>query len=147
MFNSAGKIWKGMAARAWPQVDGVITSVTNKVTKDSDGDSRELLVRYSYEVGGESFEGRTLHPAYVKSSMETTHEGFEKILGPGTRVRVYYRQGAPGDSTLSTGFYSGTLPLLFGGLIFFGAGVGFLGAFWFILAGNHRLADGIQVLP
>jgi hypothetical protein len=88
-----------------------------------------------------------IHPAYGSSSFEESHAQLEAVLTAGKSVRVYYEPSAPSRSTLSVGFYSCSLASVFGGLIFIGAGVGFLGSFWFAIAGKMNFADGISFTP
>ena len=61
-------------------------------------------------------------------------------------VRVYYDVKSPMRSTLSVGFYSGSLTLFFTGFLFLGAGLGFLLTGWFALAGDWNLARGTTVV-
>lgn len=146
MFMSGGKIAEGVKASHWPQTTGQLLTVESKDTSDAESNGREIRVRYSYSANGRSYEGSTVHPAYGNSSFESAHRGLEAVLKPPQQVRVYYDEANPNRSTLSAGFYSCSLTLLFGGFIFFGAGIGFLLTFWFALAGNQDFASGISVL-
>ncbi len=146
MVFTARKIVLGMQARHWPQTAGRVVSVGSKDTSDSEGSSREILVCYAYNVGGRDYESSTIHPAYSSSSFEEAHRGIESLLRSTKQVRVYYDGAQPSRSTLSVGFYSSSLAVLFGGLIFFAAGVGFLLTFWFALTGDWDFARGITVI-
>jgi hypothetical protein len=114
---------EGWRAVRWPHTTGTVLSVGQQKVDEG---LREVLVRYSYTVGDETFEGTRIHPAYFASSFESAHEGLEVALLPGSRVRVYYRAGRPAKSVLSVGFISGPLAVAFGGLAFVPVGVGFL---------------------
>lgn len=146
MVHAARKISLGMRARHWPQTTGRVVSIDSKDTSDSDSSSREILVRYAYNVGGRDYESSIIHPAYGSSSFEEAHRGIESLLRSAQQVRVYYDGAQPSRSTLSVGFYSCSLAMLSGGLIFFAAGVGFLLTFWFAIAGDWDFARGITVI-
>lgn len=145
MTSAARKISLGMQARHWPNANGLILKVASKDSSDSESHSREIQVRYAYTVAGQRYEGTTVHPAYTSSSFESSHHDIEALLTSGKMVRVYYDERNPERSTLSTGFYSGSLAMVSAGFIFFGAGVGFLFTFWFMLAGNWNFARGITM--
>ena len=141
------KIMLGCQAASWPTARGVITRSESKDTSDSESSSREIKVRYSYNVDGQQLEGTVIHPVYGSSSFEQAHAGLEQALKVGKAVRVHYDPAKPQQSTLSTGFLSGSLAGVFGGLLFFGAGVGFLGTFWFAIAGKMNIVDSITFVP
>jgi hypothetical protein len=147
MVSAGRKIVLGTQARHWPQAVGRVLSVESKDSSDSEGSSREIQVRYAYSVSGHDYEGNTIHPAYGSSSFEAAHRDLQSVLRPEQQVRVYYDAAQPARSTLSVGFYSCSLALFFGGFIFFALGVGFLGTFWFALAGGQDFASGITVIP
>lgn len=143
---AARKITQGIAAARWPHVEGVIQSVVSKDTSDSESSSREIQVIYTYQVAGRNFDGSVIHPAYSSSSFEEAHQGLEKALHADQKVRVYYAEGDPARSTLSVGFYSCSLALLFGGLAFLGGGICFLCISCFAIAGDAGFARGITLL-
>ena len=147
MLSTGLNIMKGVQAKNWPSTAGRVLSVESKDTSDSESSSRKIKVRYSYRVEGRDYEGGTIHPAYTSSSIEESHKGLEVSLRGSKEVRVYYDGANPERSTLSVGFFSGSLALLFGGLIFFGAGVGFLLTFVFALAGDWDYARGLTLIP
>jgi hypothetical protein len=146
MFLSGRRIIEGWRATHWPHTTGTLVSVQSRDTSDSDSTSREILVRYSYTVENRDHEGTTIHPTYGSSSFEEAHQGLERLLRPGRRVRVYYRVDAPERSTLAVGFYSGSLALFCGGTLFAVAGLGFLLTCCFALAGNWNYAAGVIVV-
>jgi len=147
MVSAGRNIALGIQAQGWSQTTGRVLSVESKDTSDSDCHSREIRVRYLYDVDGREYEGTTIHPTYGSSSFEEAHRGLESVLRPETRVRVYYDDGRPDRSTLSAGFYSSSLAMFFFGFTFFFAGLGFLLIFWFAIAGDWDFARGITVLP
>lgn len=146
MIATGRKIVEGYRAANWPQTTGILLAVQSKDTSDSEGRSREIVVRYSYTVDGREYEGATIHPTYGSSSFEEGHRGLEQSLTPGKKVRVYYREAAPERSTLSVGFYSGSLVGVFAGALFVAAGLGFLLVFWYALAGDWNYASGVTVI-
>ena len=146
MISVGRRIYLGTAAARWPYTEGRMTSAVSKDTSDSESSSREIRVNYSYRVGGREYQGTTIHPAYGSSSFEGAHRALEDLLRPAKQVRVYYDPRDPSRCTLSHGLYSCSLAALFGGFLFFVAGVGFLLTFWFAIAGNQAFARGITVL-
>ncbi|MBA4032953.1 MAG: hypothetical protein C0478_18960 [Planctomyces sp.] len=146
MLTALRDMLLGLQARDWPQTTGRVLSVGSKSTSDIKTRSREIRVRYAYSVGGHDYEGSTIHPAYGSSSIEQAHCGVESLLRSAQQVRVYYDGSQPSRSTLSVGFYSGTLSTFFLGFLFFAAGIAFLLSFWFVLMGDWDFARGITVV-
>jgi hypothetical protein len=146
MLKTGHGILLGIQAGNWPTTTGKLLSVKCKDTSDSETTSREIQVRYSYNVGGRDYEGTTIHPAYGSSGLEQAHQGLESLLAPGQNVRVYYDESEPSRSTLSVGLYSCSLAGFFGGLIFAASGLAFLLTFWFAIAGDFGFAKGITVI-
>jgi hypothetical protein len=111
------RIAEGCRAAHWPYTTGTVLGVESKAGDEA---TREVVVRYSYTVGGETYEGTRVHPAYTggRSDDEKAHEGLEAVLAAGKKVRVYYRGDRPATSTLAVGFFSCSLALVFGGFIF-----------------------------
>ena len=145
--SSVRKIILGITAKNWPTTTGQLIHVENKITSDSESTSREIVVKYSYTINGQSYEGNVIHPSYTNSSFENAHSHLEAKLELGKSIEVFYDSRNPQRAMLSTGFYSSSLAMVFGGLIFFGAGIGFLGTFWFAIAGKTNFADGVTILP
>ena len=145
--SSVRKIVQGISAQRWPTTSGELTQVENKISRDSESSSREIIVKYSYRVNGQTYEGNVIHPSYTSSSFEEAHNQLQAKLEPGKSIEVFYDPANPKRATLSTGFYSGSMTMVFGGLIFLGAGLGFLGTFWFAITGKTNFADGITILP
>jgi hypothetical protein len=147
VISSGRAMVQGIQARRWPHTVGRVLSVENKDSSDSESSSRQIHVRYAYHVEGQSFEGTVIHPTYKVSSFESAHQELQELLRPDQKVRVYYEGYHPDRSTLSTGFYSCSLAGLAGGLLFAGAGLGFMLIFWFGMAGDTGYARGITVIP
>lgn len=145
--SSVRKIVHGISAQRWPTTTGELTQVETKISHNSESSSREIVVNYSYTVNGQRYEGKVIHPSYTNSSVEQANHLLEAKLAPGKAVTVYYHPSNPSRAMLSTGFYSCSMATVFGGLIFLGAGLGFLGTFWFAIAGKTNFADGITILP
>lgn len=82
------KIALGVQARQWPQTTGRLLSVQSKDSSDSESNSREILVRYAYEVDGNDYESTTVHPSYGSSSFESASRagGPAQACAPGQRV-------------------------------------------------------------
>lgn len=145
-FSAARKIALGIQAQKWPHAVATILSVQNKDTSDSESSSREIIVDYSYKVGGQEYHGRTIHPTYTSSSLDQVHQALETALRQHKQVRVYYDPNAPQVCTLSVGFYSGSLVMVSAGFLFFAAGLCFLFTFWFLAVGDWDLIRGITFI-
>ena len=145
MWHSLRLILQGCRANYWPHTVGKIVDAESHDTSYSEGNSREIKVKYAYTVAGQEYEGTRIHACYGSSSMEQAHVPLERLLQKGTLVRVYHDPVHPDQSSLATGFFSGSLALFFGGVIFAAAGFGFLFTFWFAIAGDWNFASGIRV--
>ena len=146
MISVGRRVLLGTVAASWPHTVGRMTSFESKDTSSEGVISREICVSYSYTVGGREYQGTTIHPAYGSSSSEGIHRALEDLLKPAKQVRVYYHPRDPSRCTLSHGLYLRSLAPFFGGFIFFAAGVGFLLALCFEIAGIQGPARGITVL-
>ncbi len=137
----------GIRAKQWPYVIGQLLSVEDKI-KGTPGEEdyiQEIVVRYAYQVDGQEFEGKTIHPCYGRSNSQKQHDGLKAILAPGVRVRVYYSPLRPKICMLSPGYYSVSLAGIFGVLLFFVGMLIIAFVFW-----NHPgtgFAEGIKILP
>ena len=145
MVSTGRKIALGARARSWPTTVGRVLSVNSKDTSEEDTPSREIQVRYAYQIDGHDYESTTIHPTYTSSSFEAAHSGLESLLRTAQQVRVYYDSSQPSVSMLSVGFYSSSLAMFFGGFIFLALGLGFLLTFWFALAGDWDFARDATV--
>ena len=145
MIASGHKILLGVKAASWQQTVGYLSSVVSDYGSP-DVPGREIRVRYSYAVAEHEYQGNTIHPSYGSACPESAHRDLESLLQPAEKISVYYDPADPGQSMLSPGFYSCSLTVLFGGFIFLAAGVGFLLAIGFAMAGNQDFALGITVI-
>lgn len=145
VVHTTRKIMLGCQAAKWPHAVGEIIEAKMQDTSDSDSHTCEMKVRYAFRVGDDAHEGTTIHACYGSSSIQQAHRPLEALLKVGTPVRVYYDPANPSRSCLSTGLFSGNLALVFVGAIFLFAGLGFLGTFWFLIAGNWNFASGIII--
>jgi hypothetical protein len=126
LYSTARGILMGAMARNWPYTNGRMVNVENKIDSESESNSREITVRYTYAVDGSEYEGSTIHPAYTASSFEVAHQRLESVLGSAKQIRVYYDRSKPSRSTLSVGIYSCSFSGFAGGFLFLSAGLGFL---------------------
>ena len=145
IWESVRSIIQGCHAAEWPSTIGQIVRAKSTNIVDSEK-SRIIEVRYSCRIKETSFEGSTIHPCYDKFNVEEAHILLEQCLREGVKVKVYFNPIQPDQSSLSTGFYSGSLSPVFGGLLCTLTGLCFLGAFWFTIAGNWDFASGITLL-
>lgn len=120
------EIVAGCQMANWPHTTGTVLSVEEIRKPEWESDIRKIVVRYAYTVADHAYEGNTIHPTYRGSNIEATHRGLEQKLAPGRKVRVYYRENAPEDSTLAVGLYSGELFQIFVGMTFVAFGLFFI---------------------
>lgn len=132
LFLALFKLTAGLRARRWPHTTGRVTGVSGTFTGGEEGGSFEIRIRYAYVVEGHSYEGTTIHPLFGCAARECAHRGIESRLSAGQKVRVYYCRTAPQRSTLSVGFYTHSLFLVFLALFFLCFGLS--GAFSFFHA-------------
>lgn len=146
MIRMGWRIFLGTRAASWPYTVGRMTSIESKDTSAEGISSREICVSYSYTVGGREYQGTTIHPSYGSSSSNEIHRELEDLLKPAKQVRVYYHPRDPSRCTLSYGLNLPSLAPFFGGFLFFAAGVGFLLALCFGMAGTQSFVRSITVL-
>lgn len=140
------QIRAGCKASSWPTTQGRIKTAELKRTQQSKGHTTELKVTYVYTVHDREYVGNVIHPCYGGSSLDPEHKKLAALLKPGKHIEVRYRYDDPQRSTLSTGFYSGTLiGVLIGGL-FAAAGAAFLLIFLMAALGNSNFAAGIETI-
>lgn len=121
-----------LAARAWPQVEGAVRSVSlserSHLGARQDGPARELVlaVAYEYEVDGVPHEGLTASfsdtGAPHDRRLMALYTRLNFALVTGRPVPVFYDPAAPERAVLDTGFESGKMlldaaPAALGGLL------------------------------
>src|SRR5262249_38735671 len=107
--------------------------------------TREIKVRYAYQVDGRDYEGKVIHPFYGRGNTDGKHDALKAILTPGVRVRVYYSPRRPERCMLSPGFYSFSLASIFAALLFFGGMLVVAFVLW--NDPGTGFAKGIKILP
>ncbi|MBK6515289.1 MAG: DUF3592 domain-containing protein [Polyangiaceae bacterium] len=116
------------AIARWPRVDGVVTSArlqssTRRVTDKNTGLHSSStyytpVVRYTYAVGGETFEGTSIARSLDKLS--TTHDAAGRIIAqypPQARVAVLHDPAEPKTAYLEVRRSVGGIILLAFGLL------------------------------
>ncbi len=142
VFMLVGVPFLGIAARVfardraiarWPRAAGVVTSARLETSRHRSTDKNTGLhsystyytpsVRYTYTVGGESFEGTSI--ARTLDGLSTGHEAATRIIEkypPEARVEVLYDPADPKTSHLEARRSVGAIILSGLGLLFFGIG-------------------------
>ncbi len=92
-------------AAAWPTVNGVLDSCELKTNFDSDGDTYEVKVTYSYAVAGRRFTNDVLAFGYSASSGQEVHQEIFARLNSAKSVQVRYDPADPQTAVLSYGFH------------------------------------------
>lgn len=138
-------IVKAGSIGSWPQVDAKLTDINLKVRHDSDGDLQEVVVKYEYFVDGNRYTSNKIHPTYSGSNMSGHRELYERLKNCSI-VRARYNKENPREAYLVTGRYSQAFALLFGGLLFFFAGLMFLLIFHFAAEGSSNFVDGLEIV-
>ncbi len=126
VIRSWREIVDGCRMADCPQTTGTVLTVQELSKPEWESGVRKIMVRYAYSVADHVYEGNTIHPTYRGSNIEATHRGLEQKLSPGKKVRVYYCENAPEDSTLAVGLYSGDLFRIFLGMTFVALGLCFI---------------------
>ncbi|MFI5014980.1 MAG: DUF3592 domain-containing protein [Hyphomicrobiales bacterium] len=98
------QVGEARASRSWPTIAATVLSgqVTEKTNFDAETGSSTVYVpnlRYSYEVGGKSFEGHRLRLGEV----EMSKKGALAVLARypvGSRIEVHYDPAEPSSATI-----------------------------------------------
>lgn len=144
LLYNLSNILTGILAKSWPQTVGTIVKADRGETKMVRFLHPQLHVVYRYEVNGHSFEGNAIHAAYTSRAHPDAATLRDRYLDSvNKKVTVYYHPRNPARSFLSVGFYSGALPILFVGSLFFLFGLIFALFAWFAERGNYDFLKGI----
>ncbi|RMG15009.1 MAG: DUF3592 domain-containing protein [Deltaproteobacteria bacterium] len=128
MVRQGAELYRGLAARAWPQAEGVV--LESGVRRHGSAGTRggttyEPWVRYRYTAGGRSWTGTRIWRVGQGSTLAWAR-GVAAEYPAGRRVRVYYDPEDPSASLLRPGLGGGALVGFFTGLVFFLLAAGFL---------------------
>lgn len=115
------------AAQAWPVAPGqiLVAHVGQEESSDSEGNVTTWyfpVLRYSYAVGGRSYEGTRLRFGSIRSADFKKAEALVAAYSVGAKPDVRYDPERPGESVLETVqpspayLWASTLGLLFVGL-------------------------------
>ena len=105
------------AAASWPTVQGTITASRFEAEYDSEGDTFQTKVSYTYNVLGRELTGKRIAFGYGGSSSEKFHRDIHSALPVNTSVAVRYDPSDPTRAVLSYGVnQSIKFLLLFGGV-------------------------------
>jgi Protein of unknown function (DUF3592) len=115
---------KGLAARNWIRVPGVIKRSFVMVQKGDDAAAgHHPAVEYEYSIEGKKYSGSRIRYGQIGSQ---DRSGAERVIAPyqpGTQVEVFVNSRKPSDAALVSGVSWGNLVIALAGLVFLAAGV------------------------
>jgi Protein of unknown function (DUF3592) len=115
---------KGLAARNWIRVPGVIKRSFVTVQKDDDvAPGHHPKVEYEYSVEGKKYSCSRIRYGQIGSR---DRAGADRVIAPyqpGTQVEIFVNPRKPSDATLVPGVSWGNLLVALAGLVFLAAGV------------------------
>lgn len=103
LYGALSNLLKSHRTSSWPTATAALTSVELKRNAASKRTTYEADVRYTYRVGGQSYEGSTLSVGYGGSSDASAHEALVRKLESARTVVVRYNPDAPAESVLIPG--------------------------------------------
>lgn len=125
---------KVRAAQRWPTTSAHLTRIELDEHAGQDGDAQEVLVSYTYRVGGGLHEGHTLAFGYDSTTSPEYHRRIYTLLKGKQTIRIHYNPQAPHESVISVQAGSGIL-------------VGLALAGFFCLFGLGFLMGALGILP
>jgi hypothetical protein len=97
--------WQSSRVSDWPTAPGTLTHVDLKKKTDNESTMYEVVVEYSYDVGGKSYTGSRLAYGYTSSNAREMHTSIYDKLVRGKTVDVRYDPADPATSALSFGIH------------------------------------------
>lgn len=89
---------KMAAVSQWPSTMGTVMMSTIDVRSGSEGSTEYPVVQYSYQIGGQGYQGMKIAPG-----PEIGGSGARKVVAryqPGSQVMVFYNPQNPSDAVL-----------------------------------------------
>lgn len=113
---------KAKTTETWPTTSGSIVSsqLDQKTTTDYDdghtstSTSYTPIVEYTYQVGGQTYQGSHIFPGASMSYDHGTAQGIINRYQPGVAVTVHYDPADPTQAVLETKSKGGNLFLILG---------------------------------
>lgn len=113
---------KAKTAETWPTASGTVVSsrLDQKTTTDYDdghtstSTSYTPIVEYTYQVGGQTYQGSRIFPGASMSYDHGTAQGIASRYQPGATVTVHYDPANPTQAVLETKSKGGNLFLILG---------------------------------
>src|SRR5690606_19259656 len=103
LFWGGRSYYYSQQAAHWPTTPGDIVASDFKVNSDSDGDTYEAKVEYTYNPDGHERTGKKIAFGYTASSGSAFHREIHDALPVGARVAVRYDPKNPDRAVLSYG--------------------------------------------
>lgn len=109
-------LYKSKQAENWPLTDGKILSCKLRENIDSEGNSYQAEVLYSYWAAGQTREGKKLAFGYSGSSSRQMHKEIVERLEKASCVKVRYNPSKPSEAVLACGLNRSIITLFIFGL-------------------------------
>lgn len=119
LFLAGGvAVWRARRALSWPTTSGRVLRSALKISRDAEGETRSVEVRYAYEVDGRAYESSRIAFGYAGGLGTEYQMRIHEKLPEGARVAVRYDPANPKRATLSAGAHSAAWVLLTAGGLF-----------------------------
>lgn len=132
-------------AAAWPTALGTITQLSVQENSDSDGNTYEVKVQYTYTVDGVAYQGSRLAFGYGGSSGREAHEEIHRKLMGAKIVTVRYDPSDPSVSCLSFGLHRSILMIFVFGVTWLAFVFGLTLFVWLFSRSDSVLLDHLSV--
>jgi len=131
-------------ARSWPEVPCTVTSSQVESHSDSDGTTYSIDIRYTYEIGGETYPGDRYNFSIGSSSGYNSKQKVVDRYPPGTETVCRVDPEDPTNSVIDVDFSAAYLWGLFGLPFFL---VGLLGGLWMLRKPRPAEVGGTRWMP
>lgn len=103
LYGALSNLLKSHRAASWPTATAALTTVEVKRHATSKRPTYEAVVRYTYQVSGQSYVGSNLSVGYGGSSNLSHHQALVQKLESAKTVVVHYDPDKPAESVLIAG--------------------------------------------
>jgi hypothetical protein len=141
-------IWsaqRSTQAAAWPTTPGTIKQLSVQENSDSDGNTYEVKVQYTYKVDGVAYQGSRLAFGYVASSGREAHDEIHRKLQGAKTITVRYNPSDPSVSCLSFGLHRSIQMILVFAVTWLVFVLGLTLFVWLFCCSDRVLLDNLSV--
>ncbi|PQA88630.1 DUF3592 domain-containing protein [Hyphococcus luteus] len=132
-------------AEHWPTTPGTITASDFKVNSDSDGDTYQAKVEYTYNADSYERTGEKIVFGYAASSSRGFHQDIHDALPVGSQVAVRYNPANPDQAVLSFGVNQSIKFLMIFGAVWTMFTLGMVAMVWLSGQGATTLLDNMLI--